>query len=363
MPLPAAQKSEKSEEKFRPASGNGHRICEYSGVAMTKSAESDGPDNKTPNTETPITDIRGNHRPLVGLALGGGVARGWAHIGAVQRLDEIGIRPDIVAGTSVGALVGGFWLAGHLDSLETWARSLTKTRMLTYFDVMLNGSGIMGGKRLEKALQRYLPATEIKSLEQRFVAVTAELATGHEIWLMEGDLGEAVQAAYALPGVFPPRAIKGRWLIDGALVNPLPVSACRALGARLVIAIGLHADAFGQGVQQRKEKFDTLLDQGGEDLEAAAKGSLTEKLMLRRLFHASNNAPGVGSVMLASFNILMDRITRSRLAGDPPDVLMLPHVGHIPLLDFDRADELIQLGRDAVDRQLPELESALEYLA
>jgi len=302
-------------------------------------------------------------RPTIGLALGGGVARGWAHIGVVQRLDELGIRPDIVAGTSVGALVGGFWLAGHLPALEVWARGLTKTRMLTYFDVMLGGSGIMGGKRLEKALHRYLPRTDISQLPQRFVAVTSELATGHEIWLMDGDLGEAIQAAYALPGVFPPRAMGGRWLIDGALVNPLPVSACRALGARVVIAVGLHADAFGKGVIQRKEKFGQLADDGGVELEEAAKGSLTEKLMLRRLFHPSKNAPGLGSVMLASFNILMDRITRSRLAGDPPDVLMTPQAGHIPLLDFDRAEELIELGRNAVDQQMQELESALTYLA
>ena len=302
-------------------------------------------------------------RPSIGLALGGGVARGWAHIGVVQRLDEIGVRPDIVAGASIGALVGGFWLAGHLDALEGWARDLTKTRMLSYFDVVLNGSGIMGGKRLEKAIERHLPKTNIEDLHQKFIAVTSELATGHEIWLMDGDLGEAIQAAYALPGVFPPRGVNGRWLIDGALVNPLPVSACRALGARVVIAVGLHADAFGQGVMQRKEKFEQLSDDGGKDLEAAAKGGLSERLMLRRLFNASDNAPGLGSVMLAAFNILMDRVTRSRLAGDPPDVLMTPHVGHIPLLDFDKADELIALGRAAVDEHRAQIEGAMSYLA
>lgn len=303
-----------------------------------------------------------NAKPLVGLALGGGVARGWAHIGALQRLTEHGIAPDIVAGTSVGALVGGFWLADRLDGLEEWARALTKTRMLSYFDVALGGSGLMGGKRLEKALQRYLPQTNIEQLEQKFIAVTSELATGHEIWLMEGDLGDAIQAAYALPGVFPPRAINGRWLIDGALVNPLPVSACRALGARVVIAIGLHSDAFGQGVLQRKEKFGQLTDDSGVALEEASKGNITERLMMRRLFQTNNNTPGVGSVMLASFNILMDRITRSRLAGDPPDVLILPEVSHIPLLDFDKADELIQIGRDAVDNAMPHIENAMDYL-
>lgn len=299
-------------------------------------------------------------KPTIGLALGGGVARGWAHIGAVQRLDELGLKPDIVAGTSVGALVGGFWLAGHLPALEAWARSLTKTRMLSYFDVVLNGSGLMGGKRLEKILTKSLPQTNIEDLPQKFVAVTAELATGHECWLMDGDLGQAIQASYALPGVFPPRAIDGRWLIDGALVNPLPVSACRALGARMVIAVGLHTDAFGTGASKRREKLPPLPDEG-VGLEEAS-GGVAEKLMMRRLFHANETAPGVGTVMLSAFNILMDRVTRSRLAGDPPDVQISPQTGHVGLLDFDKADELIGLGREAVDYAMTRIDKTMEVL-
>ena len=312
---------------------------------------------KPTDTETPV-----NSTPTLGLALGGGVARGWAHIGAVQRLDELGIKPDIVAGTSVGALVGGFWLAGHLPALEAWARNLTKTRMLSYFDVVLNGSGLMGGKRLEKILSKTLPQTNIEDLHKRFIAVTAELATGHEVWLRKGDLGEAIQAAYALPGVFPPRAIDGRWLIDGALVNPLPVSACRALGARMTIAVGLHADAFGQSVSKRREKLEKLPDQSGAELEEAHGGGIAEKLMMRRLFHASETTPGVGTVMMAAFNILMDRVTRARLAGDPPDVQITPQTGHIGLLDFDKADELITLGREAVDYAMLRIDKTMELL-
>lgn len=300
----------------------------------------------------------GAQKPMIGLALGGGVARGWAHIGAVQRLDELGIKPDIVAGTSVGALVGGFWLAGHLPALEHWARGLTKTRMLSYFDVVLNGAGLMGGKRLEKILGKTLPTTLIEDLPKKFVAVTAELATGHEVWLRRGDLGDAIQAAYALPGVFPPRAIEGRWLIDGALVNPLPVSACRALGARMVIAVGLHADAFGHSAAKRREKFGAPM---GVD-EDEETGGLADKLMMRRLFHASENAPGVGTVMMAAFNILMDRVTRSRLAGDPPDVQITPQAGHVGLLEFDRAEELIQLGREAVDYSVARIDRTMETL-
>ncbi len=195
-------------------------------------------------------------RPSIGLALGGGVARGWAHIGALQRLEELGIKPDVIAGTSVGALVGGFWLAGHLPELEDWARSLTKRRMLGYVDFMLTGSGLMGGKRLQKTMEQYLGDMQIEDLPARFVAVTSELATGHETWLRSGHLSRSLEAAYALPGVFPPRSVDGRWLIDGALINPLPISVCRAFGARMVIAIGLHADAFGQSSVQRREKFD-----------------------------------------------------------------------------------------------------------
>lgn len=291
------------------------------------------------------------------------MARGWAHIGAVRRLEELGIRPDVVCGTSVGALVGGFWLAGQLDGLESWARALTKRRMLGYFDLMLTGSGLMGGKRLQKTMIKYLGDIRIEELPSRFVAVTAELATGHETWLRSGNLSEAIEAAYALPGVFPPRAVDGRWLIDGALVNPLPVSVCRALGARLVIAVGLHADAFGRASAQRRERYENPEMSDGQELARSSATGFAERLMLRKLFNASGPTPGLGSVMLASFNIVMDRVTRSRLAGDPPDVMITPQAGHVALLDFDKAEELIALGRDAVDEEWPRIERALKFLA
>ncbi|MBB5518787.1 patatin-like phospholipase family protein [Amphiplicatus metriothermophilus] len=302
-------------------------------------------------------------RPAIGLALGGGVARGWAHIGAVQRLSELGVRPDVVCGTSVGALVGGFWLAGRLPELEAWARSLTRRRMLAYFDLLLNGSALMGGKRLRRAMREYLGDLAVEDLPAKFAAITAELTTGHETWLTEGPLADVIEASYALPGVFPPRIMDGRWLIDGALVNPLPVSACRALGARLVIAVGLHADAFTRASLHRREKYETNGENGPAGLADAPGGRVASRAVLRRLFGAGGPAPGLGSVMLASFNIVMDRITRSRLAGDPPDVLLAPAVGHVGLLEFDRAGELIALGRRAVDEQADAISSALEMLA
>lgn len=221
----------------------------------------------------------------------------------------------------------------------------------------------MGGKRLEKTMTQYLGDMAIEDLPSRFVAVTAELATGHEKWLRTGNLASTIEAAYALPGVFPPRAIDGRWLIDGAMINPLPISVCRAFDARLVIAVGLHSDAFGRGIAQRREKFENPEIHDGETLAKTIGGNIAEKAMLRRLFRTTGPTPGLGSVMLATFNIIMDRTTRSRLAGDPADVLVLPQVGHIPLLDFDKAEELIALGRDAIDQQMPQIENALEFLS
>lgn len=307
----------------------------------------------------PLTE--GLKTPSIGLALGGGVARGWAHIGALQRLEELQIKPDIICGTSVGALVGGFWLAGKLDKLDEWARALTKRRMLTYFDLMLNGGGLMGGNRLRKVMRKYLQDARIEDLPQKFVAITAEMSTGHETWLTDGDLASAIEAAYALPGVFPPRNIAGRWLIDGALVNPLPVSACRALNARLVIAVGLHADAFGKAAIERRETFDQPAS-NMDALEEDKQLGFMQKVMLRRMFQPSGETPGLGTVLMSSFNIMMDRTTRSRLAGDPPDVLILPEVGQVSLLDFDRADELIAAGHKAIDDALPDIEKAIDRL-
>ncbi|MEL6372259.1 MAG: patatin-like phospholipase family protein [Pseudomonadota bacterium] len=310
----------------------------------------------------PVADH--DREPSIGLALGGGVARGWCHIGILKALDRHGIKPVVIAGTSVGALVGGFWLAGKLDALEDWALSFSKRRMLSYFDLVVNGPGIIGGNRLYAAMSEYLGDTRIEDLPGRYVAVAAELASGHEAWIREGNLVDAITASYALPGVFPPRSVNGRWLIDGALVNPLPVSVCRAFDARVVLAAGLHADAFGRASTLRREKYENPNLSDTSDLEKAARGGKwNERLIIKRLFRSSGASPGVGSVMLASFNIVMDRITKARLAGDPPDVQILPQAGHIGLLDFDKAEELIALGEEAVDYAAPRIRQAITALA
>ncbi len=186
----------------------------------------------------------------IGLALGSGVARGWAHIGVLRALERCGIKPDIVCGTSIGALIGGVYLGGRLDALEAWARQLTKLRLSRLFDFQLGYGGLIAGRRIMEIFDPQLRDQQIEALPARFACVTTEYGTGHEVWLQAGNLLEAVRASYALPGLFPPVSIDGRWLLDGALVNPVPVSVCRALGARIVIAVNLNADAFGQSTAE-----------------------------------------------------------------------------------------------------------------
>jgi NTE family protein len=293
----------------------------------------------------------------IGLALGGGAARGWAHIGVLRALLKAGIRPDIIAGTSIGAVVGGCYVAGHLDELEDFARELTRRRVLGYLDFNLTGTGLITGQRLCERLEKHLGNCRIEDLNRRFTAVATEIGTGHEVWLSRGNLVEAVRASYALPGVFRPVKIDGRWLFDGALVNPIPISVCRALGARYVIAVNLNIDISSRGTIS--SNVGLLPGTGTEEAEpqpvTGKNGVAVRRLLQRQLFGKGEEAPGISTVMVDAFNIVQDRIARSRLAGDPPDAMISPRLHGIGLFDFHRADELIERGEAAANRELEEL--------
>jgi len=300
-------------------------------------------------------------RPKIGLALGSGVARGWAHIGVLRALERYGFKPDIVAGTSVGALIGGTYLAGRADTLEAWVRGLTKVKIVSYLDFRVRGGGMIGGRHLVEAMQQHLGGTLIEDLPVPFTAVATDLVTGHEVWLRTGSLVEAMRTSFSLPGVFEPMRVNNRWLVDGALVNPVPVSACMAMGAQMTIAVNVNADIIGK--QRRNGSsiptiagFDLL--QEIEKVKVPGSGFRLSALA-RRVFRRETAQPSMFGVMISSLGIVQDRITRSRLAGEPPDVHITPRLGHIGLFEFDRADEIIAEGEAAVERALPDLRDAL----
>jgi len=301
-------------------------------------------------------------RPRIGLALGSGAARGWAHIGVLRALAEAGVEPHVICGSSIGALVGGVYLSGRLDELETWARALTKLKIIGYLDLQMSGGGMIAGNRLLAVLQQHLGELQIEDLPIPFAGVATDLVNGHEVWLQRGGLVDALRASISLPGVFAPVRVDGRWLIDGGLVNPLPVSVCRAMGAQVTIAVNLNAGTVGRlraaaGIIPKAPGFDVLND--FSDM-AAPDGRRPIGAVLRQVFGRPPGTPGLFSVMAQSLSIVQDRITRSRLAGEPPDVSIDLGLGHIGLLEFDRAAEAIEEGRAAVARVMGEISDAVE---
>jgi NTE family protein len=292
----------------------------------------------------------------VGLALGSGSSRGWAHIGVIRALAAAGIEPDIVCGCSIGALVGASYAAGNLDHLEQWALALKRLELARYFEINLSLNGFVDTARLQTFLVTNVCDADvsIENLPKKYAAISTELATGGETWFTSGPVIDAVWASIAIPGLFPPTQNKGRWLVDGGLVNPVPVSVCRALGADVVIAVNLNGDIMRKRTSQKPAASES------ENLiEIFTK---TVKKYSATIFTGSktgNAPPDLFNALAGSINIMQDRITRSRMAGDPPDILLAPKLSHIGLLEFYRAEEAVKEGRESVKRALPEIQHVL----
>lgn len=301
-----------------------------------------------------------NGQPGIGLALGGGMARGFAHIGVIKALNRNGIFPSIITGTSIGAVVGACYLAGKMPELEEWALSLNRYKIFGYLDVRIRSAGLVGGKRLRETLEQHFKGMSFSDLPHPLICIATDLATGHEIWLREGGLIEAMVASFALPGVFPPVKYDDRFLVDGALVNPCPVSPCQAMGARMTIAVDLNADLIGKATKpgtayQTITGFDVF---DNEHVTPESQEQFKSSSLSRRLFRREENSPSLFGVMVSALGIIQDRLTRSRLAGEPPDIHIRPSSGHIGLLEFEKAKELIRLGEEATERAIPEILAA-----
>lgn len=291
-------------------------------------------------------------RPKIGLALGSGAARGWAHIGILEGLAALGIVPQIVSGTSIGALVGAAFATGKLDGLRKRIQDFRRRDVAALLDVRLSTGGLIEGRRIDEFLDGLGIAGVIESFGTRFGAVATDLETGREIWLQNGHLGSAVRASIGMPGVFSPTIYNNGtgWLIDGGLVNPVPVSLARALGADVVIAVDLNSELVGRrfGQSEVAEPIAHAIPEGAPQWLKGSVGPLLE-----RVFQAGPNSPSYFDVLANTLNIMQDRITRMRLAGDPPDVLLCPRLGQFNWLDFHRAKEAIAAGVASIEAAEP----------
>ncbi|HED2501043.1 patatin-like phospholipase RssA [Serratia ureilytica] len=288
----------------------------------------------------------------IGLALGAGSAKGWAHIGVINALKKLGIEVDIVAGCSVGALVGAAFASHRLPVMEQWVRSFSYWDVIRLMDFSWQRGGLLRGDRVFNAVGQLLKISDIAECALKFGAVTTNLSTGRELWLTEGDIHQAVRASCSMPGLLAPVWADGYWLVDGAVVNPVPVSLCRALGADIVIAVDLQHDAH----LMQQDLFSIRgEDESPDDTPAETwRGRLRERVGRMRK-RKPTTAPTAMEIMSTSIQMLENRLKRNRMASDPPDVLIQPFCPQISTLDFHRADEAIEAGLLAVEKQLDRL--------
>jgi len=288
-------------------------------------------------------------KPRIGLALGSGSARGWAHIGAIRALEARGVKPDLICGTSIGALVGAVYASGQLDQLEEWVTGLAWTQVVRLMDLTWRG-GLIRGQRLFNLFRATFQDLEVSELEVPFGAIATELNSGREIWLRQGKLLDVVRASIAAPGLFTPVVHEGVVLVDGGLVNPVPVSMCRAFGAEIVIAVDLSWGKLGP--------YRNM----GRDLPAPPP---QEPSWIGRLLGASRSKgaepaiPSIFEVFTTALDIVEQRVARSRLAGEPADVLITPLLPNFGTMEYHRAKEAIAEGRAAVERMAPLIEQVI----
>ena len=287
------------------------------------------------------------HRsPRIGLALGSGSARGWAHIGVIRALERAGIAADVVCGTSVGALVGAAHAAGALERLEPWVKGLTWQTVMSLIDVRVSGGLIEGSKLVEFFRSRFADEG-IERLPRAFGCVATDLASGREVWLREGPVIDAVRASIALPGLLTPVLQDGRLLVDGGLVNPVPVSLCRAMGAEVVIAVDLNWDLIGRRKQVPQQAPTSFSGPGAGLIDAMLARFRTVGPI------GASAMPSMMDVLTTSLNIMQVRITQSRLAGEPADVMIRPRLSGIAAMDYHRGALAIAEGERAAMQVVP----------
>ena len=303
----------------------------------------------------------------IGLALGSGSARGLSHIGVIHALEEAGIKIDCIAGTSIGSLIGAVYASGKLEALEKVYLDFDWKKIAYFFDVVFPKSGLIDGNKVTDFVRDYVHAETIEHLSLPFKAVATDITTGKEIWIDNGDVIEAVRASLSVPGIFTPVRKNGRILVDGGLVNPVPVSTARSLGAEFVIAVDVnHGIVAGTTPQKTPDKeteknalSQALYRLGGKQYSQAMERinlglqSLDNPALNQvRSWLAEEPLPNIFEVLLSSINIMETQVTQSRLKTDTPDLLIQPNLGHIGFLEFNRAEEIINIGYQEACRQL-----------
>lgn len=307
----------------------------------------------------------------IGLALGGGGARGWAHIGVLDALEEAGVRVDCVVGCSMGALVGATCAAGRVPVLKDVALKLDWKQALFYFlEVTFPRSGLVDGGKIEAFVRKHVAVSDLESLPIPCVTVATDVLTGQEVVIRKGDVIKAVRASISIPGIFTPVARDGAVLVDGGLVNPVPINVAREMGADFVIAVDLNHgtpvkrpatpppslvarfESRLQNLSPEQQQVGNLILRGIDQRFRRFDRSV---LAPARRWLLGADLPNIFDVLGNTIHIIEAQITECRLKTERPDLLIRPAVADVSFMEFHRAKEAMQAGYLAAREELDKL--------
>ena len=309
-------------------------------------------------------------RKTVGLVLGSGSSRGWAHIGVIEALEKEKIPIDYIAGCSIGSYVGAIYASGGLESLKAFVLRMDGRKVFSYFDVVFPRSGVLNGtKRLKELFSMHTDAGDFSDLKIPLMMVATDLATGKKVVLKSGSILNALRATMSVPGLFAPVKFKDRWLVDGGLVDPVPVGVARALEADVVIAVDLNSGVDSRKRRGRQARY--AVQKTGDP--HAYKSELFRKLAafyetaetsfagkINEMLRKESSTPDIIETVMTAVNIMQERITRINLAVEPPDVLIQPHLEQLKMMDFDQVEHTIEEGYAAVNDKIGEIKALLD---
>lgn len=310
-----------------------------------------------------------NPRKTVGLVLGSGSSRGWAHIGAIEALEEENIPIDYIAGCSIGSYVGALYASGGLKSLKAFVLKMDGKKVFSYFDVVLPRSGLLDAtKKINELFSIHTSASQFSDLKIPVMMVATDLETGEKVILKSGKLLDALRATMSVPGLFAPARVKNRWLVDGGLVDPVPVGVLRAAASDVVIAVDLNCGLDSRKMCDKKidpevapdesRFFNSELMKKLLNYYESAEASFTTKL--NELLKKESGTPDIIETVMTSINIMQNRITRINLAVDPPDILIQPRLGDLKMMDFDQVERTIEEGYIGIKKKIGEIREAVE---
>jgi NTE family protein len=311
-------------------------------------------------------------RKTVGLVLGCGSSRGWAHIGAIEALEDENIPIDLIVGCSIGSYIGAIYASGSIKSLREYVLKMDGKKIFSYFDIVLPRSGLLDGtKKLRELFSIHTNVQKFSELKIPVMMLATDLETGQKVVLKSGNILDALRASMSMPGLFAPARVKNRWLVDGGLVDPVPVSVARAMGADIVIAVDLSSGTISKQKRKiqkfRSEKTPVEQDENKNELikklsEYYENAELSFKNKINDLFKKEASTPDIIETVTTSINIMQDRITRINLAVTPPDVLIQPHLGELKMLDFDQVEHTIEEGYIRAKEKIEDIMIMIENL-